>query len=561
MMTRSRLGLVVSAALASSWVGAAPARPPGSWCGSSDESAFAAILAHREQVARRGQVRLASIAGSTDVGDVAVLLDAGDLALFQNRVDLVSVGLVLTPSGDGFRVSRVDSAVSPDAGSTLPLGDDDTRRNPLPFGFPFYGTTYQDLYVSSDGNLTFGAGDSASTDRDLSRLVSGPPRIAPLLTDLDPTAGGTVRILEEADRFTVTWTDVPRWGERDRNTFRVTLKPDGSIELAWGEGLGSALTGVVGVAPGSGGGPLVGIDVSEAAGEEGRALAEAFRPEDELDIVATARRFIATHSDDFHQLVVFTTQRLTERGTLAFQSTVRNPIRGIGVGQLDQSAQFGSAGRLESFVMMDHVTKYPQDPAEVGFPPDSTLSVLAHETGHRWLARVEFMDGTTRRDDLLGRQSAHWSFFMNSVGSYLEGNEIEDLGNGHFQTVAASVRYSPLDQYLMGIRAPEEVPDFFYVSRVSGTGIDDKGANPLVGVGFDGVRNDVSVADVIAAEGARDPAPGPPLEPWRQAFVLVAIGGPPGEDVVAHVERIREAWPAYFAASVDGRWAVRTELR
>jgi hypothetical protein len=518
------------------------------------------VLAHREQVARRGEVRIASAAASTDVGEIAVLLDEGDLALFENPIDLRGVGLALSLSGDGFRATRADSAVGAQAGPTLPLGDDDTRRTPLPFSFPFYGASYQDVYVNSDGNLTFGAGDAASTDRDLSRLSSGPPRIAPLLADLDPTAGGTVRVLEEAERFTVTWTDVPRWGEQDRNTFRVTLRPDGSIELAY-DVVGSSLTGVVGVAPGNGSGPLVGLDLSAAAGEEGRALAETFRPDDELDIVATARRFIATHSDDFDQLVVFTTQRLVEQGTLAYQSTVRNSTRGIGIGAFDLSSEFGSAGRLESFVMMDHVTKYPQDPAEVGFPPDSTLSVLAHETGHRWLARVEFMDGTTRRDTLLGRQSAHWSFFMNSLASFLEGNEIEDLGSGAFRTVAASVRYSPLDQYLMGIRTPGEVPDFFYVSQVSGTGITDTGANPLVGVSFGGVRNDVSVGDVIAAEGVRDPAPDSPAEPWRQAFVLVAIGGPPGEDVIAHVERIRQAWPAFFAGGVEGRWSVRTELR
>ena len=54
-------------------------------------------------------------------------------------------------------------------------------------------------------------------------------------------------------------------------------------------------------------------------------------------------------------------------------------------------------------------------------------------------------------DQLLGRQRAHWSFFMDSDGSVMEGNEIEDLGGGTFRTTVATEKYSRLDLYAMGL--------------------------------------------------------------------------------------------------------------
>ena len=41
--------------------------------------------------------------------------------------------------------------------------------------------------MNSDGNLTFGAAEFASSERSLGRLTAGPPRIAPLFDDLDPS--------------------------------------------------------------------------------------------------------------------------------------------------------------------------------------------------------------------------------------------------------------------------------------------------------------------------------------------------------------------------------------
>jgi hypothetical protein len=276
--------------------------------------------------------------------------------------------------------------------------------------------------------------------------------------------------------------------------------------------------------------------------------------------VAVARRFYQSFGDDYEQLVVFTSRRLVDRGVFAFQQTVQNGASGIGDRVFDRSAEYGSAGRLESFVMMDAIDKYNEDLEQPFLGADSTLGVLAHEVGHRWLAQARFRDGSTTSGELLGRDDVHWSFFMDSDGSHDEGNEIEDLGGGRFRTTAAGVRYGPLDQYLMGLRPAEEVPPFFLVRSPGDTTSTDRGRDPQPNVSFSGTRRDVTVADVIAAEGPRSPAFGEAPRTIRQAFVYVAVGGPASPADLDRVERIRAAWPAFYARSTEGRGSAEPNL-
>jgi hypothetical protein len=544
----------------------AAARPADSpdWCGTRVDGAALSLAAHREERLRRGGVRSAAAAAGLDfdAGDVAVLVDAGDLVLAQALFDLSGAGLRLVPVGTGWSVARVDAAALPDVGEPLPLGDDDTRSVELPFAFPFFGAAYTTAFVNSDGNITFGAGDGASTARDLGRLLGGPPRIAPLLADLNPEAGGQVSASATAEGLVVTWSGVPQFDRFGSNSFQVVLRPDGSVELSWGAVVATIQEGVVGLSPGTGVSEftpldLSGIGVASVSG----AFAESFRDAASLDVVATARRFYATHPDEFDQLLVFTDQQLVSGGTFAFQQTIRNSIRGIGLGQTDHTAGYGSAGRLESLAMMDDIGKYPADPAVAFLGEDSSLGVLAHEVGHRWLARVQFRDGDRNSEELLGRQSAHWSFYADTDGSHLEGNDIQDLGDGSFRTAGASQRYSALDLYLMGLLAPEAVPPFFFVREVTGGGAVDPTRTPRTGVLFSGLRVDVSVDDVIGAVGARTPAPGPPQAPWRQAFLYVTSTAAPNTLEVEKVQRFRDAWEPFFAAATAGLWSADSRLR
>jgi hypothetical protein len=208
--------------------------------------------------------------------------------------------------------------------------------------------------------------------------------------------------------------------------------------------------------------------------------------------------------------------------------------------------------------MMDALAKYPADVHQPFVGEDSTLAVLAHETGHRWLAHAQFRDSDGISLELLGRDGVHWSFFLDTDGSFLEGNDIEPLPGGTFRTAGSALRYSPLDQYLMGLRAPSEVPPFFFVRGPVGTSATRERA-PRTGVAFGGTRTDVTIDDVVAALGPRQPEGAGWVRPFRQAYIYVSVGAASAE-AVAKIETIRTAFPAFFLAGTEGRGAVDTRL-
>ena len=149
---------------------------------------------------------------------------------------------------------------------------------------------------------------------------------------------------------------------------------------------------------------------------------------------------------------------------------------------------------------------------------------------------------------------------MDSDASYDEGNEITDLGGGQFRTAGASLRYGPFDQYLLGLRRPEDVPTFFIVGNPSATAT-DPGRSPETGVTFRGTRRDVTMSEVIAAMGPRTPVASTNLRPWRQAFVYVSVGGPVDPAAIAKLDHIRQQWEPFFRAAVNERRGVDTRLQ
>jgi hypothetical protein len=257
----------------------------------------------------------------TTIGQIAVLVDEGDLALPQNAVDLQGTALRFSSTSGGYAVSRVDLPLEAGAGTRVTLTDDASTRVSLEFSFPFYGKTYSEVFVNSDGNVTFTEKDDASTARDVGRLVNGPPRARALLADLDPGSRGSVSVLSARDHLTVGWQGVPQYGQADANTFQVALWADGRLDFVYGQALSASIDeGVVGIAPGGAEGGLTAVDFATAAQAFGGAgaLAESFRAENDLDTVAVARKFYATHPDDYAQLVVYTSRTLVPEEAFAY---------------------------------------------------------------------------------------------------------------------------------------------------------------------------------------------------------------------------------------------------
>ena len=452
-----------------------------------------ALITHQ----RNGRKNVARAATSVDVGDVAVLVDNGSMLLPPrpaNRIDLSNRSFTFTPIPGGFSVTAGSLSLDPSTGSPLPLGDDDTVLIAVPFAFPFLGTSYTEFYLNSDGNITLGQFDAGSLIRNAALLVSGPPRVAPLLLDLDVTSGGSISADVRPDRAVVTWTEVPEYGTINRNTFQITLYGTGRFDFVYGnlQTVTPQTGGATGVAIGNNGMPLNEIDFASlgAATYQAGAIFEEFyfaRVLEQVDIAQVAKEFYRTHPDHFDMLVMFINFE-AQVEALAYAAGTQNHTKGLGLPDYDISAHFGSAGELETFIHMNDVDFYWADERKLVDPPidmfiykggaswffppgnqhisrrarrlgnytghgsftiglDSPVGILAHEVLHRWAAFVPIVHPTTGIGpdslDLLGRDAAHWSFFFSTRlpdsqfggdprASTMEGNAYIDFGSNIF---------------------------------------------------------------------------------------------------------------------------------
>ena len=475
-----------------------------------------------------------------------------------NFFDLDGRGVQFKKGPKGSRAERFGGGFSPNIGNRINIGDDASRTINLPFPFPFYGSTYDRAFLNSDGNLTFGRADNASTPRSLNRFLEGPPRIAADFLDLDPgvTSGSAgVYLLEQAGMVRVTWQDVPEWGETNRNTFQVTLYPNGRITMAYDNV--DANAGIVGISPGDPG-TINLVDLSQlgSTGTRTDAIAEQFRETAEIDDMAAATATLAAVRDEYDVIVLFADFPVDLDDAFAYNAPVQNEIRGIGDGIYNFSNLYGSK-RLRAFVQMGSLAKYPDGPNNLVGSEATGIGILAHEVGHRWLAFTRFIDSRGQRStDLLGRQLGHWSFVLDTDGSVMEGNNIRDNGDGTFTTTASWQGFSPLDEYLMGYRRPGEVPPFFYVSGSD----QDPEASPQSSVTFRGQRVDVDVSQIIAAEGPRVPAM--TEKPVQVAFVLLSRQGESASlDSIKKMNRYRNRLSTFFRQETEDRGRIATWLR
>jgi hypothetical protein len=522
-----------------------------------------ALWTHRAAIAQRRVSALpARQTAAQAIGEIAVLQDSGDLITRANPMDLEDAGVRLMPNtAGGYDVSRTGFQFRSSLGSAITMADDDARDTALPFAFTYFGKSYDRVFVNSDGNLTFGQGDTATSERSVSRLLTGPPRIAPFFADLDPSAGGTLLTNSDSAAFTVTWCAVPAFDSPSTATVQVSLLPEGAIEIEVSRSttIGAA---IVGVSPGATS-AFTPVDLSsEGTHTTGGALGEHFTTTPEVDLVATSQRFLQTYPDQFDNLVVFTDTKLLS-DSFAYEVPVANAIAGINVPRFDYTRDFGSGGQLQSVCFMDSLAKYPDNPLQKFLGENSTVSVMGQEVGHRWLAFFQFRDANGRRSDaLLGRDDAHWSFFFDSDASVLEGNDIADLGNGSFRTVAAVERYSLLDQYAMGLVDQADVPPFFYVENPTNvTPARDAASGPRVGVTFSGTKRTLTIDDIIAVAGTRRPSAADSPRVYRQAFVyIVSAGSSIDPSAIDKLDRVRVAWDQFFSRATDSRMRADTRV-
>ncbi len=281
-----------------------------------------------------------------------------------------------------------------------------------------------------------------------------------------------------------------------------------------------------------------------------------------LDPMGITQSVLGEVGDAFDQIWFFTTFADYGDGTLAWFMPVRNSVKGIGIDPMDTGFFWGSGpqGRLSGVVNMKHLDKYGDDP---GDPDNAIHAIAAQEFAHQWAAFTQYLDADGEVSDaLLGREGAHWASTVDTGGSVLDGGDWVDLGGGQFQLDGRARRFSPLDQYLMGLRAADEVPPFW---RIAGARYLDAPLDPdwplPDGVIVTGTKEEITIDQIVTVHGPRIPDASKSQKDFRVAIALVTR---PGDGVTAdHLARL-EAFRTTFETVAhdmsDGRMRICTRV-
>ena len=130
-----------------------------------------------------------NVAPTVDCSDITVELDGtGNITIIPDDLFPISTGAYIVDQTGTFA-----PLPSPIAGTPVSLTDDDVSGAlPIGFNFDFYGNTYSNFYISSNGFLTFNAGspNGCCSGQNLPNATAPNNLIAFAWEDLDPGNGG-----------------------------------------------------------------------------------------------------------------------------------------------------------------------------------------------------------------------------------------------------------------------------------------------------------------------------------------------------------------------------------
>lgn len=516
-----------------------------------------------------------------DVGDISFLQDDGSLVIPAAKFNLKNRSILFTPDGDaddiGYRISSAAIDFSDDFGSRLgdflgsdgELDDADNGYRDINLQgarFTFFGVSYDTVYVGTNGYITFTRGDTAARISP-SALASELPRIAPLWADLEEVSSGNIYYNRLAGKHVITWNKAAQPSYDGASTFQAVLYDDGRIAFVYKKV--KAQAALVGISPGNSVANAQPVDFSNPPVEKLTGpLFETFAKEQRLDLPAILRAFYRTHSDSFDSVYVWTNFAFDNGLFIAHTFNIRNDIQGIGLPLFDRGPAYGSA-HLGSLIAMGNAGDWPKNPDAYMVGLNSAISIVCHEQGHLWLAYIHFNADNQAKDDLLGRQNSHWSFLADTrtsadggYSSLMEGNSWRDSGGGIFTTFESAVNYfTPLDQYLMGLRAANEVGDIPYLVTDPQLKEFLHEKSPAAGFSMSAARKIASVAQIVDCEGPRIPNVTNSPKVFRIAFVALSEQGSTiSSSELTKISAYRDAIVRYFSTATGGRGSLDASL-
>jgi hypothetical protein len=133
-----------------------------------------------------------------------------------------------------------DGAPAPAILSTVSGCDDCSQVVNLPFAFPFYGKSFTQVTVSSNGYLVLGnttASSISNPQLSWTGTTSAPAGLlSPMWDDWNPGAGGDVYAGMVGSAYVVEWRDIYRYGQSSGGgySFKVKFFGNGDFEFHYG---------------------------------------------------------------------------------------------------------------------------------------------------------------------------------------------------------------------------------------------------------------------------------------------------------------------------------------
>jgi MYXO-CTERM domain-containing protein len=296
--------------------------------------------------------------------------------------------------------------------------------------------------------------------------------------------------------------------------------------------------------------------------------------------------------DEYDFITVMTTFK--DPGAAGYYLPLRQDVTGLGECNFNSGATFGCVfdqldSRLQGFIFMNSISywrDWDRQMDGVIHPLTSfdanVYAVMAQEVGHRWGAGLRFVDprsGAVSKK-LLGRDESHWAAWVHSEASIMDGWEWTPEGN-QFVLTDDMRRFSTLDLYAMGALPVAAAKPFFFLDNARFVANQFVGNQPVpadaalqipsvsllgeygVVLKATGERVDLSIQDIVNAEGNRCPAPDNTQKSFKQALVLVTGPGQTAasvQNLVQELELMRATWEQWWDLNTDNALSLCTDL-
>jgi hypothetical protein len=287
------------------------------------------------------------------------------------------------------------------------------------FAFPFFGTTYSTIYFSSNGLITFGVGDSAYSNTDLTTSPAE-ATIAVLWQDLVVTGASDSGVYWQvvgsgaSQHLVIQWQDVRLYSGTTVFTFEAVLYLDGSMQFNYSN-LANASEGT---------GSTVGIKATGTQGSNWLLLSYhgsgtqyiGSNKSTLVSPIAPASEFYAFHLDAGQHVSLAVAALASGQVTEELQDSTGNVLAsgtpfGGGIGQAINNFTAATAGTYYVRVSGGSQVNY-----DLVVTPNAVLDLGGNATQ----ATAQDMDGTAGALGYLATASSvEWYRFTAAVGQML----------------------------------------------------------------------------------------------------------------------------------------------